>query len=202
MLKLLKTPPWNDEFGVACSGGLDSMTAAHFCVKGGRRPYILFFHHGIPEDEPGYEIVAKYAYDNKLTLLYDEIDTPTKKGLSQEEHWRIERYKFLNSFDFPIFTGHHLDDVMETWIFSSLHGMPKLIPFNTNNIYRPFMLNTKEELKEWALNNNVEWHEDELNLDTRFARCRIRHNILPEALKINPGLGTMLRKKLISKFGK
>lgn len=200
MIHLLNTPPWNDRFGVACSGGLDSMVMANFCVKGGRKPIIYFFDHGIPEDQPGLEVVEKFVKDNKLEFKTKLMGRDKAGGESTEEYWRKERYKYLYAEEIPILTGHHLNDVMETWIFSSLHGTPKLIPYNTNNIYRPLMLNTKDKLEEWAVDNNVEWHEDELNQDVRFARCRIRHNIMPEALKINPGLDKMLRKKLINKY--
>lgn len=174
------------------------MFAANFCLNGGHKPVILFFHHGIPEDDEGEEIACEFAKDNGLEYCYNQIDEPFKDGLSTEEHWRHERYKWLYSLEYPIITGHHLNDVMETWIFSSLNGTPKLIPYNTRNIYRPFMLNTKDELKEWAVSHDVYWHEDILNKDTKYARCRIRHNIMPEALKINPGFGTVLKKRMKS----
>ena len=48
-------------------------------------------------------------------------------GESLEEHWRNERYKFLHSDD-PVITGHNLDDVIEWYLFSSLHGQSKIIP--------------------------------------------------------------------------
>lgn len=200
MLHLLKTPPWTERFGVACSGGLDSMTTAAFCVEGGRKPDILFFNHGIPEDLPGLEVIERFCAKHGLNLIQFMITREKQAGESTEEYWRKERYAQLYGYGYPVLTGHHLGDVMETWVFSSLHGTPKLIPYNTRNIYRPLMLNTKEELQVWAEAHNVEWHEDVLNEDVSFARCRIRHNIMPEALKVNPGLGKLLRKKLIKKY--
>ena len=199
MIKILgKIPERN--FGVACSGGVDSMVALSFCVMGNRKPYVLWFDHGIPEDVPGFHIVKKYCSNMGLLFLDGKIDTPYKQGLSREEHWRIERYKWLNSFDFPIITGHHLNDVMETWVFSSIHGNPKLIPYETKNIIRPFLMNTKQTLEDWAVKHCMLWHNDILNDDISFSRNRIRHNIVPEILKVNKGFHTTLRNKIRKKY--
>lgn len=199
MIKLLGKIP-NTRFGVACSGGMDSMAALHFCLKGHRVPEVFCFDHGIPEDVPGFQIVKDYCIFNNLRLHVKKISAPYIKGISREAHWREERYQWLNSFGIPIITGHHLNDVMETWVFSSISGCPKLIPYQTKNIIRPFLMNTKRELTEWTQRERLIWHDDDLNNDLTFSRNRIRHNIIPEICKVNPGFHTVLRKKIYAKY--
>lgn len=201
MIKLLRNLP-NDSFGIACSGGLDSMVALHFCVKGGRTPKIFCFDHGIIEDVPGFQIVKDYCVYNNLELNIGKISTPYAKGFSREAHWRTERYRWLNSYNIPIITGHHLNDVMETWVFSAINGTPKLIPYQTNNIIRPFLMNLKQELREWAEKERLVWHDDCLNTDLSFSRNRIRHKIMPEILQVNKGFHSLIRKKLVEKYEK
>ena len=46
-------------------------------------------------------------------------------------------------------------------------------------IYRPFLNVTRSDLLAYARENNLTWCEDESNSDVKFARNRIRHQLLP-----------------------
>ena len=54
----------------------------------------------------------------------------------------------------------------------------------------------KEKIVDWAVRKNVKYIDDPSNSETKFKRNLIRHEIMPHALKINPGLLTVLKKKL------
>jgi len=47
-------------------------------------------------------------------------------------------------------------------------------------IYRPFLNVTRAELLEYARKNKLTWCEDESNADVKFARNKIRHELLPQ----------------------
>jgi tRNA(Ile)-lysidine synthase len=47
------------------------------------------------------------------------------------------------------------------------------------NLFRPFLNVTREELLAYARENKLEWCEDESNDDVKFARNKIRHELLP-----------------------
>jgi tRNA(Ile)-lysidine synthase len=96
-----------------------------------------------------------------------------------------------------VVTAHHLDDAVETWVFTSLHGESRLIPYSRGNVIRPFLLTPKSELVSWCERRGLAWSEDPSNTDTAYMRNLIRHKILPEALKVNPGLRTVVRKKYL-----
>lgn len=187
-------------FLLACSGGVDSMAIASFYLNGGKNFKLAYFNHATVQANQMEEFCQGWAKENKVEIVFGKISFSKPKELSPEEHWRNERYAWLNSFGLPIITCHHLDDVVETWIFSCLHGNPKLISLRNGLVQRPFLLNEKQEFISWCTRHNVSWFEDKSNQDTNVPRNRIRHNIIPEALKINPGLKKVIKKKLIQEY--
>ena len=69
-------------------------------------------------------------------------------GVSKEAWWRDQRYKFFNEATTrPIITAHHLDDVVENWIFTSMNGNPFLIPHQRDQFIRPFLTTEKNDLR-------------------------------------------------------
>ena len=183
---------------IAFSGGIDSVVISDFLLNGKRDATLAFFHHGTINSERAEEFVRNFAEDRRVPLKVGRINSEKSRGLSPEEFWRNERYAFLDSLGGPVVTGHHLGDAIETWIFTSLHGDSKLIPYSRGNVIRPFLITPKEEIRSWASRRNLSWIEDESNSDPRYMRNRIRMNIVPEALKVNPGLGTVIRKKYLN----
>jgi tRNA(Ile)-lysidine synthase len=180
---------------VAFSGGIDSVVISDFLLNGKRDVTLAFFHHGTINSELAEEFVRKFAEERRVPLRIGRINSEKSRDLSPEEFWRNERYTFLDSLGGPVVTGHHLGDAIETWIFTSLHGESKLIPYSRGNVIRPFLITPKEEIRGWASRRGLSWIEDESNSDPKYMRNLIRMAIVPEALKVNPGLGKVIRKK-------
>jgi tRNA(Ile)-lysidine synthase len=132
-----------------------------------------------------------------MNIEFGNITRLKNKSESWEEYWRTQRYEWFHSFDVPIITCHHLDDCAETWIFTSLNGEGRIIPYANKNVIRPFRLNRKSEFTNWCRNKNVPWVEDISNEDTDYMRNFIRHEIIPKALVVNPGLHKVIRKKVL-----
>ena len=186
---------------VACSGGIDSMVFTHFLLQGRRKVNLAYFNHDTQHSHKAQKFVENFAEDNKLNLFIGRVQGRKGKR-SLEEFWRDERYDFLQriSSDYTI-TCHHLDDCVETWLMSSFHGQSKLIPFQRNkHIFRPFLMTSKKIIKEYANRKKVDWIQDPSNQKTNFMRNRVRHNIMPQVLVVNPGIRTMGRKKLIETY--
>ena len=84
---------------------------------------------------------------------------------------------------------------------SAIHGQCKLIPYKRgSNIYRPFLMTSKKIIKDYAERKNVRWVEDPTNVRTEYIRNHIRHTLMPGVLKVNPGIRTTIRKKLIETY--
>jgi len=188
---------------VAVSGGADSMAVLHFLSKN-HNVSAVFCDHNTKDSRESYKIVRKFVTDNNITLLQTTINQfrAKKARESQEEYWRNYRYYVFRNHvavwrpNEPIITAHHLNDCVETWIWSALHGNGKLIPYRNNSVIRPFRLNKKRDLEMWCHLNGIEYYKDESNDDTKYMRNYIRHELMPHALKVNPGLEKVIRKKI------
>lgn len=196
MLQILGKFP-KEPFAVACSGGIDSMVLVDLLKKFPKYKFkLLYFNHGTEHGLEAQTFLENYAEKQGIPLEIGKISREIPKNGSKEEFWRVERYKFLEQFELPIATAHNLTDCVETWLFSSIRGVPKVIPYRRNQVFRPFLMVSKAEINEWASRNCVEYVQDPSNTDTCYTRNLIRHELLPVALKVNPGIESMLRKMI------
>ena len=188
---------------IACSGGIDSMAFTNFLLQGKREVKLAYFNHDTKHGKDAEKFVKEYAEKNNLNLTIGRVKG-TKGKRSVEEFWRDERYAFFDTLDSKyIITCHHLDDCVETWIMSSLHGTGKVIPFKRSlNIYRPFLMTEKKSIKRYVDKHNISWIEDPSNSGTHYMRNYVRKHIVPHALKVNPGLRKVLRKKMLELYVK
>lgn len=180
---------------VAFSGGVDSVAIADFLSKGKRSLSLAYFDHGTRHSQQSLTFIESFAKQRSLPLIISKISREKEPHESKEEYWRNERYRFLHSIPGPVVTAHHLDDAIETWIFTSMHGTPRVIPTSNRNVVRPFLLTPKKVLVDWCQRHNLTWVEDESNADLSFMRNLIRHRMVPEAFKVNPGLHKTIAKK-------
>lgn len=67
-----------------------------------------------------------------------------------------------------------------------------IIHHQSNFIYRPFLNVTRKELLAYARENNLTWCEDESNADVKFARNKVRHELLPQLERECPGAAEQL----------
>jgi len=200
MIKLLGNIP--RKCYIALSGGPDSMALLDFLSRSKREIVLLHFDHGtVHGHEARYHVMQqaiKYGYKPEIGSVTRERDV----NESMEEYWRNERYKFFDQFkDAPILTGHNLSDAVEWWVFSSLHGESKLIPYRRDNVIRPLLLTPKKELQKWCQDHDVDFCIDPGNQDDSYMRTIIRHQILPLAERVNPGIEKVVKKKLIKAHG-
>ena len=184
------------KINVAVSGGVDSMVALDFL----RRKHVvqvLHYHHGTAHSDDASSFVQRYCNEKGIMYIGDRCKLTPPMGRSRECFWREQRYKFFDRLnDYPLITAHTLDDCVETWIFSSLNGTSKIIPYRRNHVIRPFRKTRKRDFELWAHMNNVPYIQDPSNNDTSFRRNYIRHELMPHALEVNPGLFKMISKKV------
>ena len=183
------------ELYVACSGGVDSMAALDF-LSNNHDVTIVFFDHGTATSREALNHVSVQAKKYDCGFMYGTISRAKRDDESQEEYWRNERYKFFHSINGTVVTGHHLDDCVETWVWSSMHGEGKIIPYANKNVVRPFRMTRKRDLELWADLKNVSHVEDDTNADTCYTRNYIRHEMMPNVLRVNPGIHKVIAKKV------
>lgn len=185
---------------LACSGGVDSMAVLDFLRRSHRVTVAHFNHltdHGIETARWLREQMRTRYTDVKYREGVLEHERPS--DVSREEHWRTERYNWFHGSFWTgqtIVTCHHLDDCVENWIWSSMHGQGKIIPYRYHNVIRPFRGSRKRDLEMWANLNGVDHKEDDSNNNICYTRNYIRHEMMPHVLRVNPGIHKVIAKKV------
>lgn len=211
MIKLLGDIP--RKVSIAYSGGIDSVAVTHFLSRNHEVELLYFDHHTMDAfnnfTEEQVENYKKYNdhmesyieyFSNKNNIKFSIGRTKRAKfkGESLEEYWRNIRYEWFHSMeDKFIVTGHHLNDCVETWLFTSMHGNPRTIPYKNKNVYRPFLLSKKSEFERIIDKNNLSYYNDPSNDDINRMRNYIRKEIVPHAMKVNPGIFTTVKNKIV-----
>lgn len=190
MIKLLFPLP--KQVTVAFSGGVDSVAVVDFLSKK-HDVTCAFFHHGTENSNQALKFVSNFCTQRNLPMYLGILNRDKPSDMSYEEFWREERYQYLATLG-PVITAHHLDDCVETYLWSAMHGKPKLPKLVRGNVIRPFLTTPKNEFIDWCKRKDLEWCEDLSNEDERYTRNYIRKNLVPHALKVNPGLHKTVKK--------
>ena len=181
---------------LAVSGGLDSICLVHYFIYnkaalGIEWLGIAHVHHGLREGTADRDAAFVEAFARKYNVPFflKKLDGKALKNAdgSLEENARDARYKALQEATKncdAIVTAHHAGDQAETMYMrlrrgTTLAGL-RGIQDVRDNIYRPFLNVTREELLAYARENNLKWCEDESNSDVKFARNKVRHVYLPQ----------------------
>jgi tRNA(Ile)-lysidine synthase len=85
-----------------------------------------------------------------------------------------------------IATAHHAGDQAETVLMRLLRGtgpdgLAAMAPVSRDGCWlKPRLGAMPEAIRDWADREKVAWREDRSNQDRRFARNRLRHDLIPE----------------------
>jgi len=184
---------------IAVSGGVDSMAALDF-LRRSHDVEVFHFNHGTAHSRVAEDCVRRYVDKYDLPFHIRGIsNTHVPKGMSQEEYWREQRYQWIDMYaenHLPVITCHHLDDCVETWVWSSMHGTGKIVPYSRGNVLRPFRQTRKRDFELWAAVHNVSYVEDDSNMNTCYTRNYIRHIMMPHVLRVNAGIYKNIAKKV------
>ncbi len=191
-------PSRDAPLGLAFSGGVDSVAVLGFLVNGGRKPQLVVMDHGTETSKHSIELAFHYASIFSLSVLTGRITNDKPPYESLEEFWRNARYKFFHSIQFPVITAHHLNDAMETWIFTSINGNPNIIPIRNKNVIRPFIINLKEEFVKYVKQHDMQYYNDKSNENLSYNRNYIRHKVMAHVTRVNPGFAKVIRKKYLA----
>ena len=186
--------------GLAVSGGSDSVALAFLMTKGGKkrnaakRFVILHVDHGLrKESKAEYRFVRNLAKRLGVPFKGTHAKVVRKPGESLEMAARRVRLAFfakcVKSLKLDaIATGHHMDDVAETFLMklrrASLCGIRATSEVGPIRFVRPLLGCRDAELKDYLVKYGETWCEDASNDDTSIERNRIRHEVIPYLQKV------------------
>lgn len=179
---------------LAVSGGIDSMVMASLFREAGITHSIAHCNFSLrgEESDGDEQFVGDYAKTSGIRCFrktFDTLSFASLHGLSVQMAARQLRYRWFDelieqeNFD-AVAVAHNLNDNVETFLINLLrgtgiNGLTGIDPRN-GNIIRPLLFATREQISGYASAKRISYREDSSNLQTKYTRNRIRHNVLPE----------------------
>ena len=172
---------------VACSGGVDSIVLAEVAIDYLGVDHVILGHvdHAIRADSSADAAwVEKWALNAGVRFLCTRLEP----GPSDEARLRTARYAALRAQKTEsgaqfILTAHHQDDQAETVLMNLIRGThwPSLagIAEARDDVLRPLLGISKQEILDFAGARSLRWREDASNREPHYLRNRIRKELLP-----------------------
>lgn len=201
----LRLPTSDEPIVVAVSGGADS-TALLLAIEELKTNYKLYNRICVAHLDHRIRKLsskdAKWVADLASRLGFQSItgrskvaDSARAAGDNLEQAAREARYAFLErtakkvSADY-VLTAHTMDDQAETVLLrlmrgsagAGLGGMESLRPLAKNSsikLARPLLWARRAETEDYCRLRKIEFLSDEMNDDQRFARVKVRKQLLP-----------------------
>ncbi len=200
----------NDEILLAISGGIDSVVMLDLFDKSGINYAISHcnFKLRMFESDDDELFVRQLAHKYNTDIFVNWCNTTEyakENKLSIQEAARDLRYSWFNQVCghnnySKIAIAHHQDDNIETFFINLSRGAGikglKSIPIVRDNIIRPLMFATRNEVELYAKEHMLEYREDSSNRKDYYLRNNIRHNLIPTLESISPGYKQAITKSI------
>ena len=175
---------------VLVSGGGDSVCLLDVAVRLGASVSALHVNYGLREGADADEAFVRELSERLGVPLHAERVSLPESGNLQDRA-RDARYALaerLAEADYA--AAHTASDQAETVLYRlavspgsrALHGMAP----RRGRLVRPLLAVTRDEVRGYLRARGLEWREDPSNADRRFARARVRHDLLAALREIGP----------------
>lgn len=182
---------------VMVSGGPDSVALLRVVVGLGARPVVLHVEHGLrgAESRGDAEFVGDLCEEMGLACEVRSLRLPRT---NVQEEAREGRYRIAEGLAVErglsaILTGHTADDVAETVLMNLARGAGARglsgIPPVRGRLARPLIERRRAEVICYLEDLGQTYRTDSTNLAPKYARNRIRLEVLPVLEELYPGAG-------------
>lgn len=190
-----------DNIVVGVSGGADSMVLLHLLLSAQKFKdfsiKVIHVEHGIrgTESLSDAKFIKDFCVNNNLDykiINANIIDLAKKNKQTVEQcarNFRYDQFYKEAKNKGKIFIAHNKNDQAETVLMnifrgSGVNGAAGIK--QQNNIYRPLLDVTKNQIIEYAKQNNINFVTDSTNNNQDYTRNFVRHSILPVIEQIYP----------------
>ena len=194
----------------AVSGGMDSVVMAHLLKAAGFNFSIAHCNFQLRGDEA----IADQEFCNNLaqqlrvqfhTINFNTSAYGAEKKISIQMAARELRYQWFeqikqqHGYD-VIALAHHQNDTIETILLNltrgtGIAGLHGILPKN-GSLVRPLLFLSRDEIQAIIQQNHLNYVEDSSNASTKYARNKIRHEVIPKLKELNPALESTFENNL------
>lgn len=182
-------------FGLALSGGVDSMTLFYALIELKQRLPINFcvlhVDHGWRDTSNREASELSQLCKEKGVKFFSRQLVKSEKN--SEDKARVQRYAFFKEIAdkeglTAVMLAHHLGDLAETVLkrffegasLENLGNLEKKSHTFGLQLWRPFLDLEKAKLTSWMRKRGLSWFEDYTNEDSKYLRSRMRSQLIPE----------------------
>lgn len=197
--KFFQTTQKFSNYVVAFSGGVDSTVLLHVMHVLKLRLHVIHVNHHIQQCSDQWERhCEKFCQDLDITctILHAQINKDAQQSI--EESARDTRYCLLSEFinqESCLVTAHHKNDLAETVLLQLLRGagpaglaaMSEVQNFYTGKHLRPLLGFSRDEIIDYAKQENLTWIEDPSNQSDDYDRNYLRSKVMPKLVERWPG---------------
>jgi tRNA(Ile)-lysidine synthase len=186
----------------AVSGGMDSVLMVHLLKSSGYKFAIAHCNFTLrgaeaDADQQFCEQLARQLGVPFHTVSFNTQHHATINKISIQIAARDLRYQWFEQIRqqcnyTAIALAHHQNDTIETILLNlvrgtGIAGLHGILPKN-GWLVRPLLFLTRDEIERLIKENGLNYVEDSSNASTKYARNKLRHEVIPKLRELNPSL--------------
>ncbi|MGE0545442.1 MAG: tRNA lysidine(34) synthetase TilS [Kofleriaceae bacterium] len=191
-------------YGVACSGGADSMALADATIRLAGPSHVVVVivdHKLVPGSAAVSREVADWVAAQGAAAVLRAVEV--ERRASVEAAARDARYAALSTLADElglacVFTGHTARDQAETVLMRIVRGTGPAglvgIPARRDRFVRPLLELPRAAIESYVAAHRLPTWRDPMNDDPRLTRVRMRHAVMPALRRENPRLDAALSR--------
>ncbi len=194
----------------AVSGGMDSVLMVHLLKAAGFSFGIAHCNFQLRGDESLRDQEFCNHLAEKLRVPFHTVNFDTAKYVADEKistqmaarqlryQW-FEEVRQQSGYDL-IALAHHQNDAIETILLNltrgtGIAGIHGILPKN-GLLVRPLLFLNRQEIQAVIDRNHLAYVEDSSNASTKYARNKLRLEVIPKLKDLNPALEETFEKNL------
>jgi tRNA(Ile)-lysidine synthase len=184
--------PAGEPLLILLSGGADSVCLVDCAVRLGADVSVLHVNYGLRPGSDADEQFCRVLCDRMgvpVTVEHVELEEGNLQAQAREARYAIaERMASERGCDFA--AAHTASDQAETVLYRlavspgsrALLGMAP----RRGRLVRPLLEAARQDTEEYCRARGLSWRDDPTNADPRFARARLRHEVVPVLRALSP----------------
>ncbi len=199
-----------DNVLAAVSGGMDSVLLVHLLKAADYTFGIAHCNFQLrdAEADADQDFCRSLAAELQVpfhTINFDTLTYAEKQKISIQMAARELRYQWFEQIRqqhhyHTVALAHHQNDTIETILLNltrgtGIAGLHGILSQNGHWV-RPLLFLNRQQITDIVSQNQLQYREDSSNASTKYARNKIRHEVIPKLKELNPNLENTFKRNL------